>query len=322
MNTKVIYIIFVSICFSYNTYSQPVKKFGQLHVDGVFIKGSNDEDVMLRGVSLGWHNWWPQYYNADVINWLANDWKAEVVRAAIGVDPKRAYIKCPKRALRLASQVIDAAIRNNIYVIIDWHSHSLKQEEAKSFFSLMAQKYGAYPNVIYEIYNEPVNDTWEEVKNYSIEVIKTIRQYDPDNIILVGSPHWSQDVQIAADDPITGFDNIMYTAHFYADTHKEWLRERCNYALKKGIPIFISEYGESNASGDGTINFEELEKWYNWMDTNKISGVKWMIADKKETTAALVPHASSKGGWSESELTETGRLIRILLREKAAKSGW
>jgi endoglucanase len=295
---------------------------GQLHVEGLYIKDSKGEDVVLRGVSMGWHNWWPQYYNADVIAWLATDWKAGVVRAAMGVDPKKAYIQNPEKALKLVDAVVDAAIAQNIYVIIDWHSHSLKLNEAKGFFERMAQKYGSYPNIIYEIYNEPVYDSWEDVKNYSIEVIKAIRKYDSKNIILIGSPHWSQDVDIAADNPITGYDNIMYTVHFYANTHKEDLRKRCDYALQKGLPLFVSEYGESDASGNGAINYKELDLWYQWMDTNKISGAKWMIADKKETTAALKPHASSKGAWSESDLSETGIAIRKLLREKAAKEGW
>lgn len=322
MNTKIFFFILISICNSYNSFSQPVKDYGQLHVDGVLIKNNSDKEVILNGVSLGWHNWWPQYYNTDAISWLVNDWKTEIVRVAIGIDPKGAYITNPKKALKLADRAIDAAIQNNIYVVIDWHSHTLKLEEAKGFFTRMAQKYANYPNIIYEIYNEPVNDSWTDVKNYSIELIKTIRKYDPDNIILVGSPHWCQDIQIVADDPIIGFDNIMYTVHFYAASHKEWLRERCNYALLKGIPIFISEYGECDASGGGAIDYKELDAWYIWMNTNKISSIKWMISDKVETSAALVPKASSKGGWTESQLTESGKAIRTLLRNKATKNGW
>ena len=210
--------------------------------------------------------------------------------------------------------VIKGAIKNDIYVIIDWHSHSIQLEPAKEFFAEMAQKYGQYPHVIYEIYNEPVDDTWKEVKEYSIEVIETIRKYDPDNIILVGSPHWDQDVHIVADDPIEGYDNIMYSLHFYAGTHGEFLRERGNYAIGKGIPLFVSESGSMEASGDGPIDHEELQKWITWMEENKISYLNWSIADKDETCSMLKKSASSKGEWKEEDLKESGRLMREYLR--------
>ena len=134
-------------------------------------------------------------------------------------------------------EVVDAAIENGVYVIIDWHSHNLRQEEAKEFFTQMATRYKGVPNVIYEVFNEPVEDSWEQVKAYSVEVIKTIRAIEPDAVILVGCPHWDQDIHLAADDPITGYSNIMYTLHFYANTHGQWLRDRADYALGKGLPI-------------------------------------------------------------------------------------
>ena len=134
---------------------------------------------------------------------------------------------------------------------IDWHSHNLRQEEAKEFFTQMATRYKGVPNVIYEVFNEPVEDSWEQVKAYSVEVVKTIRAIEPDAVILVGCPHWDQDIHLAADDPITGYSNIMYTLHFYANTHGQWLRDRADYALGKGLPIFVSECAGMEASGDG-----------------------------------------------------------------------
>ena len=154
---------------------------------------------------------------------------------------------------------MDAAIENNVYAIIDWHSHNLRQEEAKEFFAQMATRYKGVPNVIYEVFNEPVEDSWEQVKAYSVEIIKTIRAIEPEAIILVGCPHWDQDIHLAADDPITGYNNIMYTVHFYANTHGQWLRDRTDYALGKGLPVFISECAGMEASGDGAVNKEEWQ---------------------------------------------------------------
>lgn len=185
-----------------------------LSVQGTQLVNDKGEKVVLHGVSYGWHVFWPRFYNASSVAYLANEWGAQVVRAAMGVEPEGAYLDNPEKALECVQAVVDAAIANNIYVIIDWHSHGLHTEEAKAFFQQMATRYKGVPNVIYEIFNEPVEDTWEQVKAYSEEVIKTIRAIEPDALILVGTPHWDQDVHLAADAPLTGYGNIMYTLHF------------------------------------------------------------------------------------------------------------
>jgi endoglucanase len=271
-------------------------------------------------MSFGWHNWWPRFYNADVVQWMKNDWKCTVLRAAIGIEPKRGYIRKPEFALKSLTAVIDAAIQEDIYVIIDWHSHSIHTDEAIAFFAEMAQQYGKYPNIIYEIFNEPDQESWQEVKAYAEKVIEAIRKYDTQNVILVGCPHWDQDIHLVADSPLTGFKNIMYTVHFYAATHKQYLRDRCDLALKNGIPIFISECSGTKADGKNPIDYPEWEAWLNWMENNKISWVNWAIADKKEACSVLMPRVSSQGKWKESKLTETGKFIRSALRKYAEAS--
>lgn len=291
-----------------------------LSVKGTQLVDDQGNDVVLRGVSYGWHNWWPRFYNKDTVKWLKEDWGVNVVRAAMGIhhqEPEGTYNGDPVGSVKLISAVVDGAIENGIYVIIDFHSHHLELELAKTFFTDMATKYGAYPNVIYEIFNEPVHQTWEEVKAYSEEVIATIRAIDPDNIILVGNPHWDQDVHIVADNPIQGVTNIMYTLHYYAATHKDFLRERGDYALSKGAPLFISESAGMEASGDGPMDYEEWQRWRDWAETNKISWITWSVSDKNESCSFLYPSASSTGGWTEADLRESAQATRRFLREKA-----
>jgi endoglucanase len=294
-----------------------VDQHGALSVKGTQLVDSAGQPIVLRGMSFGWHVWWPQFWNKDVVKWLKDDWKCTVVRCAMGIEPDGGYLKSPEQATQLVEAVVDACIENGMYVIIDWHDHhaSSHLEESKAFFISMAQKYGNHPNVIYEIYNEPEKESWESVKNYSEAIIQAIRQIDPDNIILVGSPNWDQDVHSAADDPIVGVSNVMYTLHFYAATHKQWLRDRADYALQKGLPIFVSEYGGSEASGDGILDIKEWNTWIEWMNDRNISWCTWSISDKREICSVLIPGASAKGGWRSADLTPSGRHARELLRK-------
>ena len=311
--TFFLFVFAFFILFTAN--SQLLKEHGQLKVEGIQLKNEKGKAVVLRGMSLGWHNWWPRFYNAATVRWLKNDWGCNVVRAAMGVEPDRGYIKQPDWSKEKIKAVVDAAIKEDIYVIIDWHSHHINLHEAKKFFTEMATEYGRYPHVIYEIFNEPEGQTWTDVKAYSIEIIDAIRAIDPDNIILVGSPHWDQDIHLAADDPIKNYNNLMYTLHFYAATHKQELRDRASYAISKGLPIFISESAGMEATGDGPLNEEEWDKWINWAETNKISWLTWSVADKNETCSVLLPSASSEGNWNEKDLKASGIKTRALIRK-------
>lgn len=244
----------------------------------------------------------------------------DVVRAAMGIhheEPENTYNAEPEVAVEIISKVIDGAIENGIYVIIDFHSHHLELDLAKTFFAEMATKYGEYPNIIYEIFNEPTRQSWEEVKAYSEEVIAVIRAIDHNNVILVGNPHWDQDLHIVADDPIENVSNIMYTLHYYAATHGDYLRERGDYAMGKGIPLFISESAGMEASGDGPLDYEKWKVWRDWAEERKISWITWSVSDKNESCSFLVPGASTTGDWPQAELKESARSTRKYLREKA-----
>lgn len=258
----------------------PVKKYGQLQVRGSQLCDQNGQPVILRGVSLGWHNLWPRFYNKGAVDELTDKWHASVIRAAMGVKIEDNYLENPSFALQCMTPVIEEAIKDGVYVIIDWHAHDMYTDKAAEFFGKMSAKYGKYPNVIYELFNEPVEDSWESLKQYATTVIKAIRANDPDNIILMGCPHWDQDIDKVAASPIEGVSNVMYTVHFYAATHKQYLRDRMQKAVEGGLPVFVSECAGMEASGDGPLNEEEYDKWVDLMERLKISWVNWSLSDK------------------------------------------
>jgi hypothetical protein len=203
-----------------------------------------------------------------------------------------------------------------MYVIIDWHSHHAEdhRQGAIDFFREMAQTYGNTPNVIYEIYNEPLQISWSGViKPYAEAVISAIRAVDPDNLIVVGTPTWSQDVDVAAADPITGYSNIAYTLHFYAATHKQSLRDKAATALSRGVALFVTEWGTCEASGSGYVDEVLTNEWVAFMKANGISNCNWSINDKAESASILNAGVSTTGGWTDANLTPSGRLVKNIV---------
>jgi endoglucanase len=320
---RLLLIIPLVLAITTVTFAQnlsPVARNGALKVqDGKLV---NREGIapQLRGISLSWSLWQGRkYYNPGVVSWLAGDFKISMLRVAMGVEPDGGYLQQPDEQQKLVTDAVDQAIREGIYVLIDWHDHhaNLHLRDSKEFFKQMAKKYAGVPNVIYEIWNEPAKTDWKTVKDYAMQVIPVIRKYDKNNVIVVGSPNWDQDVDIAAADPITGFSNIAYSFHFYASDnyHQEALRARADKAIKLGLPLIITEWGVGEANGDGEFNMQKTQAWLKWMEDNQLSWANWNITDKHETTAILQKDAPIYGGWTDANLTPAGAYIRNVLRE-------
>nr|WP_315486462.1 carbohydrate-binding protein [uncultured Undibacterium sp.] len=273
----------------------------------------------FAGNSLFWsnNNWGGEkFYNAGVVGTLKRDWKSTIVRAAMGVNDDGGYLQDPASNKARVKAVVDAAIANDMYVIIDWHTHHAEDYQAQSiaFFQEMARTYKSYPNVIYEIYNEPLQVSWSgTIKPYANAVIAAIRAIDANNLIIVGTPQWSQRVDEASRDPITGYKNIAYTLHFYAGSHGQYLRDWATTALNNGIPLFVTEWGSVGASGDGAVNAGETAAWVDFMKRNNISNANWALNDKNEGSSALTPGASATGNWGASQLTASGNLAKSII---------
>ncbi len=293
----------------------PVERHGALRVENGRVVDQNGSPVILRGMSLFWSQWGHRYYNADVVRHLKSDWNVTVVRAAIGVDAG-GYLSNPEVEMARAETIIDAAIAEGLYVVVDWHAHEPHPEAAAAFFTRIAHRYGQHPNLIYEVYNEPLDTHgWADVvKPFHMAVVPAIRAIDPQNLIIAGTPTWSQDVDIAAADPLP-FSNIAYTLHFYAGTHRDELRRKALKAMELGAALFVTEWGTSEADGDGLFDEAETRLWWDFMETHGISHLNWSIIDKDETSAALRPGASRRGGWRNEMLSPSGRLVRQRLRD-------
>lgn len=298
-----------------------VEENGQLQIKEGTLVNKNGNPIQLRGMSFFWSQWIGKYYNAEVIKWLKKDWQCNVVRAAMSVDADDGYISNPEVEKNKVFAVIDAAIENGLYVIVDWHSHHAENylEESKAFFGEVSKKYGHLPNIIYETYNEPLDVSWTSVlKPYHEAVIAQIRINDPDNLIICGTRTYSQRVDEVIGNTIDD-SNVAYTLHYYAATHMQELRDLAKTALDHKIALFVTEFGVTEASGDGSIDAAEAQKWWQFLDANTISWCNWSIADKVELAAALKPNANVTGDWSLDMLTISGKMVREELKRKNPK---
>lgn len=276
------------------------------------IVNASDKTVVLKGVSTHGIAWYPDYVNKQCFKSFKK-MGANTIRLAFYSDDSAGY---DKALYSKVDEGVKAATDLGMYVIIDWHilsdgNPNTNEKKAKEFFTYFAKKYAGQTNVLYEICNEPNGDvTWErDIKPYAEKMIKLIRKYDKDGIIIVGTPTWSQDVDVVADDPIKKQKNIAYAFHFYAATHKEPLREKLKKANEKGLPVIVTEFSICDASGNGNIDKKEAKKWMKLLKKYKIGRVAWNISNKNETSALIKASCKKTDKISKKNLSKSGKWI-------------
>lgn len=301
----------------------PVSQHGQLSVKNGQLVDKSGKGYQLRGMSTHGLTWFPEFVNESAFRTLRDDWNTNVVRLAMYVDEwgnGQCYMGNKSGSLELLEKGVDICIKLDMYVIIDWHvlnpgDPSKYTNEAKSFFETVSKRYAKYPNVIYEICNEPNGGaSWSgNIKPYAEKIIPVIRKNAPNSVIIVGTPTWSQEIDKPLSDPLN-YKNVMYAFHFYAATHAG-LRSNVENCVAQGLPVFVSEFGTCDASGGGANDFNETQKWLSYFDKQGISYCNWSICNKDETCSVLRPGTSANGNWSESDLTENGKWMRNWLKK-------
>ena len=297
-----------------------------LKVQGTKIVDASGKVIQLNGISTHGLSWFPDYVNKESFKQIHDEWDANVIRLAMYTSEYNGYCAGGNKEelKKLIHKGVELATAEGMYVIIDWHilsdsNPNQNKAEAIAFFSEMSKKYSSYTNIIYEICNEPNGScTWSgDVKPYALEVIKAIRENDDDALIIVGTPTWSQDVDIAANDPIKGYNNIVYALHFYAATHKEWIQQKLENAVKKGLPVIVSEFSICDASGSGSNDISSANKWMEILDKYDIGFVGWNLSNKNETSAIILNWCNKLSDWEEWEISESGKwLINQLKNHK------
>lgn len=302
----------------------PYSAHGKLSVSNGDLTDQNGKPFQLYGMSTHGIAWFPQYVNYDAFKTLRDDWNTNCVRLSLYSDEYNGYSTGGNKTELKAyvKQGIDYATELGMYVIVDWHilndqNPNLHKADAIEFFTDISSAYKNNGNILYEICNEPNGaTTWDDIKSYANEVIPIIRANSPDSIIIVGTPFWSQEIDKPLSSPLS-YSNVMYTLHFYADTHRDDLRNLLSECKSKNLPVFISEFGMCDSSGNGSNNFDEMNKWKQLIDKYNLSYMCWNLSNKNETCAVIAPNCNKTSNWSDGELSEAGRWIKSCFKAES-----
>lgn len=301
--------------------STPYGQHGALHVENGKLTDADGNTVQLYGMSTHGIAWFPQYINYDSFRTLRDDWNTNCIRLAMYTAEYGGYCAGgdKEQLKQLVRDGVSYATELGMYVIVDWHILSdcdpnQNKDEAIAFFREMSEAFADNDNVLYEICNEPNSGTsWDSIKSYAEEVIPVIREQKPDAVILVGTPTWSQEIDKSAASPLT-FDNVMYTLHFYAGTHKDDLRNRLETCAQNNLPVFVSEFGMCDASGNGANDFDSTTKWLDLLNKYQISFCCWNLANKDESSSVFKAASTALSDWTDEDFNESGRWIRDYFR--------
>lgn len=298
----------------------PFEDHGRLRVCGTKLCGEDGQPVQLRGMSTHGTQWYADCVTGASLDVLATDWGADVLRVSTYVQ-EDGYASDPEYFTDLASRIIDQATARGMYVIVDWHmldpgDPRVNADLATRFFTAITKRHGGQDNVLYEIANEPSGVSWQAIKSYAEEIIPVVRAGDPDAVVLVGTRGWSSlgvsegaDASEIVADPVDA-DNIMYTFHFYAASHgASYLRVLSRAAEE--LPVFVTEFGTQEASGDGANDFAMAQRYLDLMARKDIGWVNWNYSDDSRSGAVFTPGTCAAEEWGDSgALKRAGVWIR------------
>lgn len=304
----------------------PVERHGRLRVRGTSLVGETGTPVQLTGMSthgLQWYGWGDCVTEAS-LDALATDWRADVLRISVDVEGYQGdgYVGNPERMRADCNRIVEAATARGLYVVVDWHvvgnPHDFS-ELARDFFGKVAAEHAGKDNVVYEICNEPTDVSWAEIRRYADEIVPIIRRHDADGVIVVGTRAWSSlglsagaSAQEIVDDPVRD-DNVMYAFHFYAADHRDHHRNALADAADR-LPIFVTEWGSMEYTGDGPSDFESSQAYVDLMREKGISWTNWNYSDDWRTSGVWTEAAPDADVWAAENLTETGKWVRERVR--------
>ncbi len=316
----IIWIHISAIGIAQNT---PVTQNGQLKVCGTQLCNQYNKPIQLRGMSTHGIQWygWGNCLTESSLDALAYDWDADILRISLYVQ-EGGYETDPVGFTNQVSRLINEATERGMYALVDWHQlnpgdPNSNLENAKRFFKDIANQHKNKNNIIYDVCNEPNGSgvTWNRIKTYADQIIPVIREIDDDAVVLVGTHGWATfgvsgegNLQDVIGNPLQ-FQNVMYTFHFYANSHREAYLNRLDEASNR-LPVFVTEFGSQEFTGDGPNDFPMTQQFIDLMQRKKISWTSWNYSDDTRSGAAWKTGTCSGGPWTINQLKPAGSWIR------------
>ncbi|SFD16015.1 endoglucanase [Chitinophaga sp. CF118] len=324
-------ILLLSLFLTAYAYAQtPVSINGQLKVVGTKLCNQNGYPIQLRGMSTHGIQWYESCMTDASLDTLTRDWGADILRVSMYIQ-EGGYETNPSYYTSLVKTLVNKATARGLYALIDFHmltpgDPNYNTSRAITFFTDIANTYKNNNNVLYEICNEPNGVSWASIKNYADQVIPVIRAIDNDAVICVGTKGWSSlglsegsTSQDIINNPVN-FPNIMYSFHFYAKSHQDYYINHLDWASDR-LPIFVTEFGTQEASGDGPNDLAMGQRYMDLMRTKKISWTNWNYSDNPLSGGVWISGTCSGNTWTTSKLKEAGIFIRNNMRSPADDFG-
>lgn len=309
-----------------------VAKWGKLKLVGNQLSSASGEPVQLRGWSTHGYQWSGKSCFDDEKDFEGmKKFGANIARIAMyvssyeGGSVNEDWVK----------NCIDWTASLGMYCLVDWHvlnpglpmNSEYINKKPGQFFKNIAQyaKTKGYKHVLYEICNEPNEDTegniyrpqiWEDIKEYADLVLPEIASVDPDAVVIVGTPQWDQALVFPMEDPLedTYGLNVMYTFHYYACSHEVYLGGM--QAAAGNIPVFVTEWGTTEHKGQQGMCEKESDLLMNTcnggnLGNQLISWCNWSFSTEGGESRSL----NNANNYNESTLSTSGKYIVKQLRK-------
>jgi hypothetical protein len=267
-------------------------KLSKLHVSGNHIVNKAGQEVRLRGVNFEDPFLLEHDRNKDgpLVDHFAQVESDYINVKKLGANVVRLtlypgfywLVGGDKYLSTYVDRMVNLADKNGLYVIISYHAigrpggwyesspdttivaeypakiHYTDSDMAVAFWNKVASRYGQKNHVIFEMYNEPADETasftWADWRPTGELLAATIRKHS-DNLILGPGPKYTSDLSDVPKNPYSD-SNIAYVAHIYPNTVPEgdqvaqW--EALFGFLTKTYPVIVTEWGFHDGGKDPT----------------------------------------------------------------------
>lgn len=291
-----------------------VKEIGKLHKNGKYIVDENDVPVELRGIGTHHLLQYKNLHNRKAFDSLRR-MGVNMIRPSayledynfLGSDGETAYgyISRPEETRAEIEKIIKICIDLGLYVLLDWHVFydsnmiagqtytgyaRFHETEALEFFEYFTEKYGDYPNMIYDLCNEPYFASESDIVQF-VQAVRAVIVENVDEPVMTcgygagqtNDTWYTRSKRLYDAFVAAGITDVFVAPHIYGSN----ITTPAQQLWDENIPIFCTEWGNSQGSGDGAGNDTAALANTNWFHEHAVAQSFWKFTDQTMTTSVL-----------------------------------